>query len=55
MDRGVKALVSGCLAFIVVTTVSQLLDGEGDRIDALAIGGVTGGAVALGIWITRNG
>lgn len=49
MNSGVKALVTGCVAFIVVTSVSLLLDGDRSRLGALTIGGLTGGAVALGM------
>lgn len=51
MDSGVKALLSGCAAFIVVTSGSLLLDADRSRIDALTFGGLTGGAVALSVWI----
>ncbi len=51
MDSGVKALVTGCVAFIVVTSVAFLLNEDRSRIDALTIGGLTGGAIALSVWI----
>lgn len=54
MDSGVRALASGCLAFVVVTTAVRSFKKDGNRIDALRLGGSVGGAVALGVWITAR-
>lgn len=50
MSSGLRALVSGCIAFIVATTTILLFNRN--HIDAMTIGGLTGGAVALSVWIT---
>lgn len=51
MDTGARALLSGCIAFLVATSAVRLLVGDRTRIDAMTIGGLTGGAVALSVWI----
>lgn len=53
MGSGSKAVVSGCLAFIVATaTVVAISGGRDDSGSAVTIGGMTGGAVALAVWLT---
>ena len=54
MDRGARSLVSGFITFVVVTAAVILFDDERDGIDAMTIGGLTGGAVALNVWISTN-
>lgn len=51
MGSGRTALVSGCIAFIVATTVVRLLAPDRDGPSAMTIGGLTGGAVALSVWL----
>lgn len=53
MGPGSRAFTSGCLAFLVATaTVVAVGGGQDDPVDALTIGGLTGGAVALSVWLT---
>lgn len=55
MEIGSKAFTSGCLAFVVATvTVVALGDGGDDTVDAVTIGGMTGGAVALSVWLSER-
>lgn len=54
MEHGMKALLSGFLAFVVATIAFGLFDRDGNRIDAMTIGGLTGGAVAFSVWITTR-
>ena len=54
MDSGARALVSGFIAFVVATAAVIVLDGERDGIDAVTVGGLTGGAVALGVWLSTG-
>ncbi len=51
MDDGLNAILSGFLAFVVATIAVTLCDTGRSRIDVLTIGGVTGGAVALAVWL----
>ena len=54
MDRGARALVSGFIAFVVATATVIVLNDERDGIDAMTIGGLTGGAVALSVWLSTS-
>lgn len=53
MDDGLRALLSGLIAF-VVATATVLLVGR-DSLQATTIGGLTGGGVALGVWLSATG
>lgn len=54
MDSGVRALGSGCIAFIVATIAILLFNSDRNCIDVLTIGDLTGGIVALNVWITTE-
>lgn len=54
MNKGIRALLSGFLAFIVATGAVRLFDSDRTNTDAMTIGGLTGGAVALSVWITTD-
>lgn len=54
MDSGLKAFLSGFIAFVVATTTVITFDDERDSINAMTIGGLTGGAVALSVWLSAN-
>lgn len=54
MGSGARALVSGFIAFVVTTAAVTLLDDERDGIDAMTIGGLMGGAVALSVWLSTG-
>lgn len=54
MDSGARALLAGFLTFVVATATVRLLDRSGTGTDALTNGGLTGGAVALGVWSTSG-
>ena len=54
MDSGARALVSGFIAFVVTAAAVTLLDGERDGLNVMTIGGLTGGAVALGVWLSTS-
>jgi len=55
MNGAFKALLSGFVAFLVATTTVVLVRGERDgAIDAVTIGGLTGGAVALSVWLSEQ-
>ena len=51
MDDDLNAILGGFLAFVVVTIAVTLCDTGRSRIDVLTISGLTGGAVALGVWL----
>lgn len=56
MDAGTRALASGFVAFVIGTAVAAIA-GERRRdssVDALTVGGVVGGAVALVVWIASE-
>lgn len=55
MGPGSKAFASGCLTFVVATSiVIAISDGGEDPLDAVTIGGLTGGAVAFPVWQTEG-
>ena len=55
MNGGFKALLSGLIACIVATTTVVLVRGQRDSaVDAVTIGGLTGGAVAVSVWLSEN-
>lgn len=51
MNRDVKAILVGGVVFVVITSVVLRQDGDRSRIDAMTLGGLAGGMVALGIRI----
>lgn len=49
------ALLSGFVAFVVATATVVLVLGEQDcAMDAMTIGGLIGGAVALSVWLSAD-
>lgn len=55
MNPGAKALLSGFVAFVVATATTLLVRGERTpSIQTLTIGGLTGGAVALSVWLSAS-
>lgn len=56
MGAGSRALASGFVAFVVATAVTAVATGgdRASRLDAVTVGGLTGGAVALVVWVASN-
>lgn len=55
MATGSMSLLSGFVAFLVTTTTVLVFATDRDFVDAMTVGGLTGGAVALGVWCIERG
>lgn len=54
MDAGVRALLSGTVAFVVATAAALVADPDRDLLAASTLGGTVGGSVALTTFLVAS-